>query len=361
MTNNKKHNVKYNRRLVFKLALIMMSVIFLAFTVTAGVFYILEKYNLITYDVNIPIVNKAKPHPFTGLILLLCTGVLAGTVIGICISRRFIKPISSLGKAMNEVAQGEFDIHIKGGNEKTELGNLIINFNKMVDGLKQIETLQTDFIVNVSHEFKTPLSTISGYSMLLQDSDLTKQERDAYVSNILSATQRLSSLTTNILKLSKIENNTFTIDKKPYNLAEQIRQNVLLYEKEWNEKELNLEIELPETCIFNGDDELFSGVWNNLIGNAIKFTDNSGTIRIHLQENAQEITVVIQDTGIGIPPEKLSRIFEKFYQGDLSRSKEGNGLGLALVKKIIDTTGNKIFVESTENVGSKFTVVLYKE
>lgn len=235
-----------------------------------------------------------------------------------------------------------------------------VRFNKMVHEISNIETLRSDFVVNVSHEFKTPLATIDGYAMLLQDDDLSPEERQHYIEKILDSSQRLSNMSGNILLLSKLENQENVINCERYRIDEQIRETVLLLEYKWSEKQIELDIDLP-SCNFIGNKSLLNHVWFNLIDNAIKYSRRGGTIRIFMQVDDKQISVSISDNGCGISKDTAKYIFDKFYQGDRARNTEGNGLGLALVKRIVDLCGGTITVMSEVNVGSEFRVILPNE
>lgn len=201
-----------------------------------------------------------------------------------------------------------------------------------------METLRNDFIVNVSHEFKTPIAAIEGYATLMQDQELSPEERADYSRLIIESTRQLSSLSSNILKLSKLENQEIVGGKKEFALDEQLRQALLLLEAQWNDKGINLELTL-EPVVYYGNEELLMQVWLNLLSNAIKFTDNGGEVAVSLLSAEDAVTVRIADSGTGMTEEVMKRIFEKFYQGDKSRSAEGNGLGLPLVRRIVELSG----------------------
>ena len=227
----------------------------------------------------------------------------------------------------------------------------------MVNDLKKIDTLKNDFIISVSHEFKTPLATIQGYSTLLQDETLSNEEREIYTRNIIEATKQLSSLTTNILKLSKLEISDGEIEKKRFDAAEQIRQAILLLESQWVAKNIDLDIDLAPAEIY-ANEELIMQVWTNVIGNAVKFSDGCGRVEIYSKNEGGKYVVTVKDYGCGMDEETQRRVFEKFYQGDSSHRKEGNGLGMALVKKILELNGGSIQLKSAINKGTTFTITL---
>ncbi len=292
------------------------------------------------------------------LVVLVTIGIsiILGSLLTMFVSRRILKPISDLNAATNLVARGKFNVRVAESKEK-EYAQLIKNFNRMAEELSGIETLRGDFISNVSHEFKTPLASIQGFAKLLQDDTITEEERSEYTQIIINETSRLSKLTSDILKLSKLENQKTIINKRRFSIDEQIRTILLVLEPEWNKKNIELDISL-DTVYYYGNEDLMAQIWQNIINNAIKFTPENGHIGVRLFSNEKNITVRISDDGPSIPPETIERIFDKFYQGDNSRKTEGNGLGLALVKRIIDLCDGKMSVENLYDGGVCFVVEL---
>jgi len=304
------------------------------------------------------LVNTEHPRFFLMLTFVLITSVLIGTAITALTGRKLLAPITSLSEAAKEVAKGNFTVRLSyESHQVRELGEMAANFNRMAQELNSIETLRNDFVVNVSHEFKTPIAAIEGYASLLQDPDLPASERLEYSGLIMESTKQLSSLTSNILKLSKLENQEFVLGKNDYDLDEQIREALLLLEPLWSGKELRLEIAL-DSVRYCGDEELLMQVWLNLLANAIKFTDSGGEIAVSLTSNGEWAAVRIADTGIGMTEQVQRRIYERFFQADRSRALEGNGLGLALVRRIVDLCGGDVRVDSKPGLGSVFTVML---
>ncbi|WP_438431212.1 ATP-binding protein [Gorillibacterium sp. sgz500922] len=289
-------------------------------------------------------------------IMVLITSILIGTAMTAVTGRKLLAPITSLSGAAQEVAKGNFAVRLPYEHHPVrELGTMAVNFNRMAQELGGIETLRSDFVVNVSHEFKTPIAAIEGYASLLLDPDLPETERQEYSRLIMESTKQLSSLTSNVLKLSKLENQEFVPAKTEYDLDEQIREALLLLEPLWSGKELRLEIAL-DSVRYRGDEELLMQVWLNLLSNAIKFTEPGGEIAVSLVRAADRAVVRIADSGIGMPQEVQRRIYERFYQADRSRSREGNGLGLALVRRIVELCEGDIGVESVPGEGTVFTV-----
>ena len=266
-------------------------------------------------------------------------------------------PLEQISKAAKKVAKGDYTVQLDYKGNIEEFESTIRNFNSMVRELNSVEMIRNDFIANVSHEFKTPLASVTGYVTLLQDSDLTEAEREEYVKKIFFNIEKLNDLTENILRLSKLENQNCLAAPVHYRLDEQIREAIVLLEPKWSQKQINLDIDL-EKIHYTGQQALLFQVWVNLIGNAIKFSDIKSEISIKLEKDQQKIKVLVSDTGIGMSPETQAHIFDKFYQGDTSRRSQGNGLGLALCKEILDKCKGKIYVTSEVGNGSVFMVVL---
>jgi signal transduction histidine kinase len=296
-------------------------------------------------------------NPFVPFCFLLFISVLIGTSISIFVAKKILNPIARFSKAAAEVAKGNFDIHLDEAGRIAEIRELTHNFNLMAKELSNIETLRNDFVVNVSHEFKTPIAAIEGYATLLQDWSLSAAQRDEYTRMIIDSARSLSALAENILLLSKLENHDDFFERNPFRLDEQIRQAVLMLEPEWSRKELDLQIDLAKMS-YCGNEPLLWQVWVNVIGNAVKFTPKDGQIGIRLFPVGANIVVRISDTGCGIADDTRRHIFDKFYQGDTTRKSDGNGLGLALVKRIIDLCGGRITVASEIEKGSTFTITL---
>lgn len=279
------------------------------------------------------------------------------------VRRRYtvIMPIKKIAIATEKVVSGDLSVRVEKHQvyDSVGLNQVIEYFNKMIEELSSIETLRTDFISNVSHEMKTPLAVIENYATLLKSPDLTEEKRREYAEAISLASTRLANLITNILRLNKLENQQIFISPEPYDLSEQLREAILSFETVWEKKNISIEIEMPDELEISADKELFSLVWNNLISNALKFTSEGGTVSLTLTKEENGATVKIKDTGCGISKETGNHIFEKFYQGDTSHATEGNGLGLTLVKRIIDITKSEISVESEIGKGSTFTIRIY--
>ncbi len=273
------------------------------------------------------------------------------------ISKRLITPLTNLSTAMNKVADGDFETQIETESRIEAIQDIYTNFNLMVKELGATETLQTDFVSNVSHEIKTPITAIEGYATLLQNTENIDEVENEYIEKILFNTKRLSELVSNILLLSKVDNKAIQAKKTTYRLDEQIRQSIVLLEPKWSAKEIDFDVDMDEVE-YTGDESLMFHVWNNLIDNAIKFNPQNGFIRITLENSDNKITFTVEDDGCGISDEEKKHIFNKFYQSDSSHKAEGNGLGLALVKNILTLCGGEISVTDGKNGGARFTVIL---
>ena len=278
--------------------------------------------------------------------------------------RRYLtieRPVRRIAEGAERIIDGDFTTRIasaKGFDSVDGFSEIIECFNRMAQELGGMETLRTDFITNVSHELKTPLSVIRNYGVMLQQPGITEAERQEYGQAISAASQRLADMITNILKLNKLENQQIYPEKKVYDLSEQLCECLLAFENAWETKELEIETEIEDGILVESDPELLSLVWNNLFSNAIKFTEPGGTVSLTVKAKGEQAVVSVSDTGCGISSEVGAHIFEKFYQGDTSHATQGNGLGLALVKRVVDIVGGEIDVSSQIGVGSTFTVKL---
>lgn len=290
------------------------------------------------------------------VIWLLAFSVIIGITVSIVINIILLRPVVELSKAMKRVAAGDFSIRMKADSGIQEIRDSYESFNLMVQELEATETLQTDFVANVSHEFKTPINAIEGYATLLQGGGDAGQQ-SSYVDRILLNTRRLSTLVGNILLLSKVSNHAIPIASTTYRVDEQIRQAILLLEPQWSERNVDFDVEMEEIT-WSGPENLMHHVWNNLIGNAIKFGPQNSVIQVRLKQTDGWYVFSVQDEGPGIPENERQRIFHKFYQLDSSHKQEGNGLGLALVKQIVDTCGGGITIEGPDAGGCVFTVMM---
>lgn len=270
-------------------------------------------------------------------------------------------PMKRILKASQKLIAGDFSVRVPLAHDfdnTNELDVLIENFNRIAEELSGVETLRTDFVSNVSHEIKTPLSVIQNYASLLQNAELLEDKKEEYTEAIVDACRRLTGLITNILKLNKLENQQIFPESKEFDMDTQLSECIIRLDDVLERKDLEAEIDLEERVKVKSDRELLELVWNNLLSNAIKFTPQGGKITVSLKTDETMAVIKISDTGCGISSEVGKRIFEKFYQGDSSHATQGNGLGLALVKRVVDIVGGDISIESRLGEGSTFTVRL---
>lgn len=341
---NKKHHSRlwlYFSGIVFATGFVVSSIIVL-------IWLLLFEMNIIQTD---PHIRKVP------ILLFLLSSLLLGAVVALFVGRLIIRPIQNISNAFDQLSRGNFDVKVPENERVEEIREMAQHFNSMTYDLSHIETLRNDFVANVSHEFKTPIASIEGYAALLQDKSLTPEKQSRYVEKILDNSQKLSSLCSSILMLSKLENQEILPDKKEYRIDEQIRKAVLGLESRWSAKNIEFDIDLPKQTYF-GSQQLIGQVWSNIIDNAVKHSPEGGVIEIRMENNGNTLTVTITDHGEGMTEEIQKHIFEKFYQGDASRKAEGNGLGLALVKRIVDLCGGRIEVKSSPGEGASFTVSL---
>ena len=293
------------------------------------------------------------------------TGVFLITVLVLCISfgtaylivNMILRPLRQIEQAAQKVAKGDFSVQIPYKGNLKEFGNTIDSFNRMVRELNSVEIMRNDFVTNVSHEFKTPLASIMGYATLLQDPELTDEDRQEYIQKVFFSVDKLNDLTDNILRLSKLEHQEYLEEPVTYRLDEQLREAIVLLESKWNAKNIGLDLNMEEITCTSQQTLLFQ-VWTNLIGNAIKFTPYGGTISVSAKILDSRIQVVVKDTGIGMDENTQAHIFEKFYQGDPAHRSTGNGLGLPLCRAILELCGGEITVQSESGKGSEFMVEL---
>ena len=294
------------------------------------------------------------------IVWMVLFSVVLGGGLSIIMSRFFLRPVTRMGRAMERVAAGDFTVRLDNPGALGEMRDSYAHFNTMTRALAATETLQSDFISNVSHEFKTPINAIEGYAMLMQDAGNDPALQREYADKILLSTRRLSELVNNILLLSKVDTQTMPLEKHPYRLDEQLRRAILLLERKWTQKQIEWDVDMDEAT-YTGNESLMLHVWVNLLDNAIKFDPVGGEIRLRLHCESTCIRITVSDNGPGIPKDQQSAIFERFYQADGSHKSEGNGLGLALARRIVRMCGGEISVSSEPGKGSCFTVELPRE
>ena len=317
-----------------------------------------ESIGLVLTEENI---NTAAKITFLNVILLT---ILFTTIDSIRRKYTVERPVKHITDAANQIMQGDFSVRIppmnRFGTDET-FGEIIECFNKMAEELSGVETLRTDFIANVSHEMKTPLAVMQNYGTLLQTPNLPETKRLEYAKGITDGSRRLADMMTNILKLNRLENQQIYPQTTEFDLGEQLCECLLQYENVWEKSEIEIDTDIAENVIVKADVELLSLVWNNLFSNAFKFTENGGKVTLRLTTTPHHAVVQVSDTGCGMSPEVGTHIFEKFYQGDTSHSIQGNGLGLALVKRVVDILQGEIGVESVVGQGTTFTVRIRRQ
>lgn len=340
-------NDKMSPRLRLYYVLIVILIILFSGGMVTGVLFLLD------------ILGVVYHLTYLTMIAIFVVSAVAGGLMSYFVGKRILAPMRKLNAASKEVARGNFNITVSDSSKLQEVQSTFRNFNAMVRELNSNATLSNDFVANVSHEFKTPLTAIEGYAMLMQEPELSEAERNEYLEKILVNTRRLTTLIGNILMLSKMESKSLSEQYQVFRLDEQIRQAVVALEPEWSEKNLSFDVALDEVS-FNGCEGLLMHIWSNLLNNAIKFSENGQEIKISLLDQKECVVVSVTDHGCGMPKEVQERIFEKFYQGDSSHRSEGNGLGLALVKRIVELSDGVIEVLSRPGEGATFRVILPK-
>ena len=338
-------------RSIFSLKRYIIIFLLIAFVVSCSFFLFLGSMNFTKEEIQANAILTFLNVMFLSLIFCLIDGIQRKISIE--------RPVKKILKATEELAKGNFGARVEKVRlipGRNEFDIIAENINKMAGELSGIETLRTDFVSNVSHELKTPLSVIGNYSTMLQAKELSDEKRLEYAVAISDATSRLSELVTNILKLNKLENQQIYPDKQSYDLGEQLAECIIGFEDVWEKKNIELDTNIDDNVVINADKELLSLVWNNLLSNAFKFTDEGGTVKVSLKKEAGKVVATVSDTGCGISEETGKHIFDKFYQGDTSHATRGNGLGLALVKRVVDICGADISVKSIVGQGTTFTV-----
>ena len=345
-----KHKLKHKPlgTITLVLSLIIFVIMFAVMTLQGALMYL---YLKIWYQADIPMPQFWRPIP-----LLAVLSAVVGAGLTLLLSRIPLKPIRDLFEAINQLADGNFKVRIHLDLNR-EFERLSESFNRMAQELENTELLRSDFINNFSHEFKTPIVSLRGFAKILKNDRLTKEERDEYLDIIISESNRLSQLSTNVLNLSKIEKMSILSDMESFDLSEEVRQSVLLLESKWQKKDLELFIDMDE-LEYRGNKALLNQVWINLIDNAIKFSPQNGKIKLKLHRKKDQVVFQILDNGCGMDEETKNHIFDRFYQGDSSHSAEGNGIGLTVVEKIVHLHKGQIRVVSEAGIGTTFTVNL---
>ena len=346
---------KEEKRQRFAMTLLFSAVIFciqfMSVLIASLIVWLLVRLNIITSGAT------ASPNALIAFMALL--SLIIGSATAIFAGKYPLKPINRIVSKMNQLASGDFTTRLEYGkpiNDHPSFQAVANSFNKLAEELQNTEMLRSDFINNFSHEFKTPIVSIAGFTKLLRRGNLTEELREEYLKIIEDESMRLTAMATNVLNLTKVENQTILTDVTEYNLSEQIRSCILLLEDKWSLKNLDLDLEFGEYTI-HASEELLKQVWINLLDNAVKFTPNGGAIRIEITEQNSHVSVSIANTGSEIPQDKLGKLWGKFYQADESHSQSGNGIGLAIVKKITELHNGSTSVRSGNGI-TTFTVML---
>lgn len=345
-----KKNKPIRTTLTFYFSLTVFLILTVTMIIVGFVFYLLSISNLISFS--------GRPNYFFFLLTLAISSILIGTLFAYTIGNIPLRPFRTIILAMNKITKGDYSVKLNFEYPK-ELKDFSDSFNLMTKELNNTEILRSDFINSFSHEFKTPIISIKGFSKLLKNKNLSDEEKEEYLNIIIDESERLTELSTNILNLTKLENTAILTGTEPCNLAEQIRKCIILLEEKWEKKQLEFDLNLIEATII-GNIDLLQQVWINLLDNAIKFSNPDATIHIMMIETESSISIIIKDEGLGMQEEQIQRIFRKFYQTDAGQKKGGNGLGLNIAKRIIELHHGNISVESKINQGSSFTISLPK-
>ena len=357
MNKGKSVNIDFNeQKQRFSLTLLFGAVVFLIL-LTAIVISVLAMFLLAWLGIIGSEVGEVRFGPV--LLFMSVISLIIGSLIAILLGKFPLNPINKLVNGMNSLAAGNFKTRIEyvGLIERHPTFNEITkSFNTLAEELENTEVLRSDFINNFSHEFKTPIVSIAGFAKLLKKGNLTEEQRAQYLDAIEEESMRLSYMATNVLNMTKVENQTILSDVTRFNLSEQVRDVLLLLENGWTKKNIDLQPDFDEFEI-EANEELLKQVWINLIDNAVKFAPRCGTVALDIAESGDSIAVTVSNTGKDIDPEKLPKIFNKFYQADESHAGEGNGIGLAIVKRVVDLHGGKVSVKS-QNGMTSFTVEL---
>lgn len=352
--------MRTEKRKRFSLTLLLAGLVFLieilAILIAAGLIIFLMQTGIIKEF------SEDMLSPSDALLLMSVISLIVGVLLAGFASRLYLQPVNRFVNQMNRLAAGDFKARIQFGKpiaSQSTFQELETSFNKMAKELESTEMLRSDFINNFSHEFKTPIVSITGFAKLLKRGDLTPQQQREYLDIIEMESLRLAAMATNVLDMTEVENQAILTNVTRYNLSEQLRSCILmLLEGKWKAKEIDYSVEFDEYMIM-GDQKLLQHVWINLLDNAIKFSPEGGTVTVSIQEQAESLSVTVSNQGPKIPEEKLGKIFNKFYQVDESHSTEGNGIGLALVKRIVQLHDGKVTVTSEEQL-TTFTATLPK-
>ena len=344
-----KSKKRFRQRLIFNYILSFITFFLLAGTATTVSFLLFFH----SYDLPVEYVEKASQFTFYNLLFISAAFALIGTAW-----KKYTveKPIEEINKVLIRIKKGDFSAHLNRKIYTQRFSTIVNNVNLMTRELQSFDKMKISMMSNISHELKTPVSVISNYATLLQDTDLPPEKQVEYAKAISDSSRKMTELITNILKINQLENQKIPTDMRENDLGEQICECLLNFEDVWEKKNIEIDTDIEDSILVTSDMKLLDIVWNNLFSNALKFTPEGGRLTVSLKGHKKYAVVKITDTGCGISKENLETIFEKFYQCDTSRATDGNGLGLALVKRIINITGCFINVESEVGEGTTFTV-----
>lgn len=334
--------------ILFFLVIFVFAILLVSMAVASIILYVLDYFSLMQ-----PLSSTRLPIV---LAFLFVVSLVVALLITVMAGKRSLKPFERFIEATKEISAGNFDVRVETHGPE-EIDKLALSFNEMAEELGSIEALRDDFVSSISHEYKTPIVSIQGFAKLLKRNNLPKEKHDEYLDIILMESQRLTALSDKVLLLSRLSSTESVTEIDEFSLDEQIRRVVLLMNEQIEARNLDISIDL-ETCLISSSEELLQQVWINLLSNAIKFSPDEGVIDLTLSSDGELVSVSISDRGSGMESDTVKHIFDKFYQGDSSRSFEGNGLGLALVQRIVELCQGQITVQSTVGKGSTFTVLL---
>ncbi|MBR1390488.1 MAG: HAMP domain-containing histidine kinase [Lachnospiraceae bacterium] len=345
-----KTNIKQELRTMWLAAVALF--ISIAFTVTIAFLFFFRSISLTAEQV-----RAAAPMTF-GIILIITALFVAGYAVIRYIT--VIRPLGKINATLERVSAGDFSERLTEDGTYGNFAPLVKNINRMTGELETSALMKTDFISNVSHELKTPLAIINNYGTLLELDTITDEDRKEYAKSVTSASRRMSELISNILRMNRLENHPLEARREAFDLSAQLEECLLQYESVWEEKKIRLDLDIADEVEIESDAELLGLVWNNLLSNAFKFTETEGVVGVSLMADEQSVTVQVKDTGCGMDAETGKHIFDKFYQGDTSHAAQGNGLGLALVRRVIDLVDGEISVSSVLGEGTSFIVKIKK-
>lgn len=338
--------------IIFRISFFMVFALTVSNVLAGGIMMILYQT---------PLKDRLGINPLKLTIIVLIFSYVSSSALSIVINRNVFMPLRKLTKLTKQVSEGNYDINTEGitnfFTERTDLGSLVESFEDMTQELSSTEIFRNDFIHNFSHEFKTPIISIRGFANQLYKGDLTPEQQREFAKIILDESEHLANMSSNVLLLSKLESQEIVSDREKFSLDEQLRTCMLLLEEQWSDKNITIDMDLDEIEYYQNKDLLYH-VWMNLFSNAIKFTLEGGTVTVKCHTANDAVFVAVSDNGIGMDEHTKNHIFEKFYQGDSSHATAGNGLGLSLVKRIVEMMEGRISVESSPDKGSTFIVSL---